>query len=430
VSFLRRALFIAALVIGGEIVFGLPFHITRFFRPTFLEVFGFNNTQLGDIFAIYGITATLSFFPGGVLADYFSARKLIMSGLFATAAGGLYMATIPTASSMAVLYGYFGVTTIFLSWGAMIRATREWGGESAQGVAFGILEAGRGLAAVIVAFVAVNALAQLLPEVVAASSDEQRRAGLRAVIHVYALAAFAAGVLTWFAVPDTDARTLSRRKPWSGVAEVLKRPQIWAQAIIIVAAYCLFKGTDYYSLYAKEVLGFNEVAAARITTWGALLRVVAALAAGILADRFNAASSIGVAFAALVASFGVLAVLTPASVGVLLIICNVLVSLFAVFALRGVYYALLEEIRTPRQITGTAVGVVSFIGFTPDIFFASLAGRILDADPGIVGYRHLFMLLAAIAAVGVLVVLWLQHLQRSRRWLALADERGNAVDSA
>jgi len=98
VSGARRILFIASLVIAAEMVFGLPFHITRFFRPTFLEVFHFSNTQLGDAFAIYGITATLSFFPGGVLADYFSARKLITLALMATAAGGLYLATIPPAT--------------------------------------------------------------------------------------------------------------------------------------------------------------------------------------------------------------------------------------------------------------------------------------------------------------------------------------------
>ena len=101
---MRRIGFIAALVIAGELVFGLPFHVTRFFRPTFLEVFGFSNTELGDVFAVYGIAATLSFFPGGVLADYFSARKLITLALLSTGLGGLYMATIPgtTADGHAV----------------------------------------------------------------------------------------------------------------------------------------------------------------------------------------------------------------------------------------------------------------------------------------------------------------------------------------
>ena len=64
-----------ALVVAGEIVFGLPFHTARFFRPTLLEVFGFTNTQLGDLFAVYGITAMISYFPGGALADRFPARS-------------------------------------------------------------------------------------------------------------------------------------------------------------------------------------------------------------------------------------------------------------------------------------------------------------------------------------------------------------------
>jgi len=87
---MNRILHILILIIAGEMVFGLPFHTTRFFRPTFLDAFGFSNTQLGDIFAVYGITAMLAYFPGGALADRFPARKLMSLSLFATAAGGLY----------------------------------------------------------------------------------------------------------------------------------------------------------------------------------------------------------------------------------------------------------------------------------------------------------------------------------------------------
>lgn len=412
---MRRIGFITALVIAGEVVFGLPFHVTRFFRPTFLEVFGFSNTELGDVFAVYGIAATLSFFPGGVLADYFSARKLITLALLSTGLGGLYMATIPGTLQMAMLYGYFGVTTIFLSWGALIRAMREWGGSDAQGVAFGTLEAGRGLAAALLAAGAVMVLALLLPDEVAATSDAEREAGLRGVIHVYTLAAFAAGALVWFAVPDTDVASLSRHHPLQGMAEVVKRPLIWAQAVLIVSAYCLFKGTDFYTLYAVEVLGMNEVAAAKLGAYGAYVRPVAALAAGFIADRLTARRSIGAAFALLAVTFAVLALAAPQSLGVPLIIGNIIITLFAVFALRGIYFALLEETSTPRHITGTSVGMISFIGFTPDIFFAAIAGRILDAAPGVEGYTRLFLLLMAIAIAGMAIVAWLMHLQRNNR---------------
>ncbi len=411
---MRRILFIASLVIAGEMVFGLPFHTARFFRPTLLDVFGFTNTQLGDLFAVYGITAMASYFPGGALADHFSARKLLSFSLMATAAGGLYMATIPGAVQMAVLYGFWGITTIFLFWGALIRTTREWGGQSSQGTAFGILESGRGLAAAIFAAAAVVVFAFLMPEDATTASDEERRQAFRAVILLYSFVAFGAGVFAWFVIPEPDEVTPSKRSPFTGMLQVAGLPVIWAQAAIIVCAYCFYKGSDNYSLYAVQVLGMDEVAAARLTTIGAYVRPVAALVAGLIADRFDATRSIAVAFALLAIVYSVLAVLTPDMVGLPIIIANIFISLFAVFALRGIYFALLEETRTPRHITGAAVGMISLVGYTPEIFFAPIAGRILDATPGAGGHMDLFRLLAVIAVAGVAVVIWLMWLQRNK----------------
>ncbi|MDT8321172.1 MAG: hypothetical protein RQ826_11660, partial [Xanthomonadales bacterium] len=56
------------------------------------------------------------------------------------------------------------------------------------------------------------------------------------------------------------------------------------------------------------------------------------------------------------------------------------------------------------------VGIVSFIGYTPDIFFAPVAGRILDAAPGAQGHQNYFLFLACCALLGGLVVAWLARL--------------------
>ena len=288
-----------ALVIAGELVFGLPFNVPRFFRPTMLEVFGVSNTQLGDMFAVYGVTAMLAYFPGGALADHFSARSLITASMFATAIGGLYMATIPGNTEMALLYGYWGFTTIFLFWGALIRATRDWGGDKAQGAAFGLLEGGRGLVAASVAALAVTVLSLYLPDNARLGTPAEREAGFQTVILLYALVTFLAGIFSWFAIPASKMATDVEFDPLKGMTTVLQRPIIWAQAAIIVCAYCGYKGLDNYSLYAVQVLGMDEVEGARLASYGAWTRPLAAIFAGLIADRFNATRSIGVMFAVL-----------------------------------------------------------------------------------------------------------------------------------
>jgi hypothetical protein len=59
-------------------------------------------------------------------------------------------------------------------------------------------------------------------------------------------------------------------------------------------------------------------------------------------------------------------------------------------------------------ITGTAVGFISVVGYTPDIFAGPLMGYFLDANPGAVGLEHTFWLMAGFSVVGLVasVVLW------------------------
>ena len=60
-------------------------------------------------------------------------------------------------------------------------------------------------------------------------------------------------------------------------------------------------------------------------------------------------------------------------------------------------------------MTGTAVGIISVIGYTPDVFFYALSGRILDATPGIKGYQNFYLMLVGFSIVGMLVTLLLAN---------------------
>jgi Na+/melibiose symporter-like transporter len=60
------------------------------------------------------------------------------------------------------------------------------------------------------------------------------------------------------------------------------------------------------------------------------------------------------------------------------------------------------ESKIPIAVTGTAIGVISVIGFTPDIFVAPGMGWLLDNNTSIVGHQKVFSALGAFAIIGFL----------------------------
>lgn len=403
---------ILCLVIAGEAVFSLPFHVARYFRPTVLEVFRLTNTELGDIFAMYGICAMLAYFPGGAIADRFGARKLLSLSLFATAFGGFYMIRIPGPGGLSMLFGYWGITTILLSWSALIRATRDYAGLYNQGRAFGILDGGRGLVAALAAAFAVWLFGLNLPAEPLIETASHQRLALQSVIFFYTLFTFGTGLVIWFALPDASEASGSALNFFKDMKQVIGKPVVWLQAAIVICAYCGYKGLDYYSQYAVDVLEMNPLESARFTALLAFLRPIAAIGAGFLADRWSSGKIILSGFLLCMLGDGLLAAegsLNPLKV---LVYANLLMTCVAVFGIRGVYFALLEESKIDRGSTGSAVGLISLAGFTPDIFFVSLSGRLLDANSVLHGYQHLFALLTMIAFLGMLATLLLARQQR------------------
>jgi len=410
---LERAMFIGCLIVAGEAVFSLPFHVARFFRPTVLHVFEFTNTELGAVQAVYGVVAMLAYFPGGLLADRFSTRRLLTGSLLCTSLGGLYFASVPGYGGMWWLFAYWGLTTILLFWGALIRATREWGGPDKQGRAYGLLDGGRGLYAAVVAASAVFVFQALLPDDPTNATMGERAEALRNVILVYTATTAGAGLLCWLFIPERESRAVDRTHVLRNIGKVTRLRAVWLQALIVVSAYVGYKGIDNYSLFAVEAYGMNEVEGAQVTAISAWVRPVAAIAAGLLGDRFTSSRVSALCFATMVASYLWFGLTEPVPSAPWALYANVLVSCAAVFGLRGVYFALFEEGSVPLQTTGTAVGLVSVIGYTPDVFVALVGGWLLDRSPGVAGHQHFFLFLCVFAVIGLVASLGFRRAQPS-----------------
>lgn len=408
----HRAITLLALIAAGEAVFFLPFLLARVFRPTVLEVFALTNLELGTAYGVYGIVAMAAYFFGGPLADRFAARNMLTIALATTAAGGLVLLEIPTLTTLVLLYAWWGITTIALFWAPLIRATREWGGELAQGAAFGLLDGGRGLLAAVTGSIMVALFTALLPIDPDAASLAQRTAALRQVIVLLLSITCGTAILIWLALPKTTAAARSGAKPRAtlrGIAKVLTMPAVWLQAFIILCAYVGFRSIDDFALYANEVLSMDEVESARLGTLSLWVRPVAAVAAGFLADRAGATRMTLVSFVLIATGSSILASgIITAGIELLFMLTVVCTSL-GIFALRGLYFAIMKEGRIPLAVTGSAVGFVSLIGYTPDVFMGPLMGWLLDRSPGAAGHQDVFAVVTVFALLGFLASLIFQR---------------------
>lgn len=398
---------IILLILSGEAVFILPFVLARIFRPTYLEVFDITNLQLGTCFSVYGIVALFSYLFGGALADKFHPRHLMSVALILTAIGGFYLSTYPSYFNLKLLFGYWGFTTIFLFWAAMIKATRIWGGEKKQGIAFGFLDGGRGLVAAGFGSVGILIFSLFIDVDISETSLQERKEAFHYVILFSSIIVSIIGILSFYflkplQVTETSNKKSSNVLTKSNFKKIMKIPSVWLLMVIILCAYVGYKMTDIFSLYAKDVMLYDDLESAKVGTSLLYMRPVIGVVIGLLADKTRASLWLIIGFfltliTSLIFATGIISEQTTLLFGL-----SIGLMALGVYSARVLYFAAMEEGKIPLALTGTAVGFISLVGYTPDIFSGPMIGVLLDNSPGELGHQHVFLALAGFTIIGLI----------------------------
>jgi len=381
-----------------------------------LEAFNLTNVELGACYSVYGIIALFSYLLGGPLADKFPPRKLIAVALWMTALGGIVYASYPSYFVLKILYGYWGFTTIFLFWAAMIKATRVWGGDTSQGKAFGFLDGGRGLVGALFGLLGILIFSLFVAGELTEIQFLERKEAFQYVIWVSSGIVSVIGILVWFFLKsEIESRNITLQKiTTTQIRQVLRIPAVWLLMVIILCAYVGYKITDVFSLYAKEVMDYNEVDSAKVGTFLLFIRPVVGIIIGFLADKSRVTLWLVIGFALSILGAVLFATGVISQNTTLLFFVSVLITATGVYAARSLYFATMKEGNIPLVLTGTAVGLISIIGYTPDIFAGPAIGYLLDTSPGIVGHRNVFWMLTSFSMVGVIASIIFFKLSRKQ----------------
>ncbi len=393
-AFIKKYGTLLLLAAGAGIIFQLPYIRETFYVPI-QNAMGLTNSQMGLLSSGYSTVALVSYFIGGIVADKFSARKLLTFSFLATGLLGLWFSTFPSYNVARVIFVLMGVTTIITYWSACIKATRMLGTSEEQGRLFGLQEGLRGVMNALLVFGMTAAFSHFTDEVMGAS----------AAIKFCSIVIIITGILHFIFIEDTEAeqQTESIVEVTKGMFKALLIPRVWLLVAIIFTAYSAYGLLGYVTTYAQKFYGLTATGAATLGAIRYLLQGLGGVLGGFLADKLHSRMKVIMGgCVGLIISFS-LYIFIPEQASLLnAVIGNFFIGLFFIYVVRSQYFAVHDDADIPLSMSGRVSGISSALGYAPDIFMYTLVGSWMD-NYGRTGFNMTWIYAAVAAALCIVV---------------------------
>lgn len=389
------------LMLGAGTIYKLGFMKDAFYVPM-QEFMGLSHTQIGGAVSIAGWISTFGFLAAILVVDRISKKIMIPASLLGICLCGLWLSTFPSYPVFLLIYCLLAVCADMLYWPTMLKTVRLLGNEDEQGRMFGILEAGRGLMDTIVAFCALGIF----------SAFGSNEAGLRAAILFYAVVPGAIAIIAYFLLEPDEAPAEAaapaesegpKKKSNDTISRALKNKKIWLVSFNVFFVYSVYCGLTYFIPFLEEAYALPAVL---VGVYGVInqygLKMLGGPVGGFITDKVlhSATKYLQICFVIVAAILVIFACLPHKQLGIVIgMIITLTISAF-VFSMRAVFFAPMDEVKVPRDITGSAMSIGSFLGYLPGAFMYAIYGAILDHFEGMSGYRIVFIVMAVFAVIG------------------------------
>jgi nitrate/nitrite transporter NarK len=336
----------------------------------------------------------VTYIPSGWIADRIGSRWLVLFSLSLVGVLGLWFGAYPDYSTLRWIFFGWGIAGGLTFWSAILRAVKLLGSEREQGRFFGILDGGRGLTEAVLASIAIGIFAHF--------AGQAAQVSLRPVIYLYAFTCLAVGVLAALVLPGAQKSNHADARMSTGLSDfwmLIRIPEIWLISLIVLTGYQLLWATFYFSSYIQEHFAASAVVAGELTVIKLWMRPIGAIGGGFLGDRLSNVNVLGFGmFAAAIAWISF--VFVPGSAPMpLLMSCIVLLGLLT-YSVHGLYWAIIDRCHVPARVTGLAIGIISMIGLSPDIYLPMISSAISHRFPGVLGTQLYFVYIGGCCLIG------------------------------
>ena len=405
------ALFSFGMVYGT--MYNLPY-VKNIFYDAMIECMGINNTQIGFLLTCYAIACIVTYVPGGWIADRFAPKKiLVVSGVANGLLSILFAVTMQSFTISILVWILCALTGSAQFWAAILKAVRLTGGDDEQGKTFGIFDAFCGVAATLTNFACLWVF----------SLFTTTAAAFRWAIVVMGLMSIVgAGLVAWLykenvITDNSETGGDDNRLTLASVWKLLKTPGVYLSALVVFTVYSVWSGQSYLNPYFTNVLGASVVfsgALSVVRTYG--LKMLGGPVGGVIADKVGAVSKLMVGGSIVSIALIATVLVFPTGMASAVLILTILTLILAAvnFMLKGTMFATVSEVEIPKYLTGSAVGIVTLLGWTPDLFMSTLFGSWLDKY-GDGGYRYIFIYLIGMCVLCIATNIAIMVLKKMKK---------------
>ena len=389
------------LALAGGLVFKIPY-LKYSYYDALVEALNVNDLQLGVLTSAFGMASMVCYFPGGWVADRFKAKHLLCFSFISQGILGLIYSRFPSYNIVLLIHIAYGAIVCLTYWSVAIKAVRLLSSGGDLGKMFGFWEGGKQISGLIISYTALAIFAKF----------STAKLGMASILIIYSVILISVGILLQFLLKDVQSEEKTSLS-LKALLTITKERDAWIFGLMVFSAYHFHIGMNLITPYLTREFGMTTAKASGISMF--MLYAVGFLGAsiaGIMVDKKG--STLKVLQNILVLAIMVLIayIFLPVNPKLTYVIVGLwALAQFSNFAIRGIYFSTLSEMKISPEKTGIFIGFASFIGFIPDTYFHVVTGFLMEKYPGALGFKlcFIYMLIMTTVCMGVIV-----YLQKSR----------------
>ena len=422
-AFMRRGRILPFLIISlsGEIIYGSFEAFKGSLMIPLQETLGITQTQFGLLMTYLGL-AMFMYVPAGWVNNRVRVRTIILYGMgWRMITGLILFVFIPPFVIMSAIAISWAVVDAII-WPAVANGVCVLAADQdrkGRGLAMGLLEAIRRLTEFVLNGIVILVLIVL---------PDSTTIVMRGFAIGYAVLLMPMMLAVARCVPDTkiatEENTSHSMAALNGLLHVLALPRIWLAGVAAMAVYWCDINLMYISApFLKQVFNASTTVAAAFGIFNVgLIAMVAGLVSGVVADYVFRSSTRMMMVALGIVTVGCAIILmlpigdeSSRPVLIVPVVGLLILVALATFLGKSVILAPIGELELPEEIDGSAMAVGSLLAYASILWGYNLNGHIIDSyaggDPA-PGYRLIFMITGAVAAIGCVTAVILDRVNR------------------